>query len=150
MIRALVCSVLLMLFAGPATAQGSRPLFKYGKWALAAGSLALNYLAAKDHDRADNVFDSLEQSCFLEHSLCDVGPNGRYSNPEIEGLYQQSLHYDRRARRLLVGGEAALLGSAAIFVWELTRHTSKPDNIPFEPEVRSLRQATGLGLRLRF
>ena len=117
---------------------------------LAAGSLGMNYLAAKDHDRADDIFDALEQRCFLEHSLCDVGPNGRYFNPEIEGLYQQSLHYDRRARRLLFGGEAALLGSAAIFVWELTRHTSKPDNIPFEPEVRSLRQATGLGLRLRF
>jgi hypothetical protein len=35
-----------------------------------------------------------------------------------------------------------------MFVWELTRHTEKPDNIPFEPEVRSLKQATGVGLRI--
>ncbi len=150
MIRALFSTVLLLLLAGPVSAQGGKPLFKYGKWVLAAGSLGLNYLAAKDHDRADNVFNTLEQRCLDEHDLCNVGGDGRYFNPEIEGLYQQSLHYDRRARRLLFGGEGALLGSAAIFVWELTRHISKPDNIPFEPEVRSLRHATGVGLRLRF
>jgi hypothetical protein len=50
----------------------------------------------------------------------------------------------------LFGGETALAGAAAMFVWELTRHTPKPDNIPFEPEVRSLRQATGVGLRVAF
>jgi hypothetical protein len=32
----------------------------------------------------------------------------------------------------------------------MTRKTHKPDNIPFEPEVRSLRHATGVGMRLRF
>jgi hypothetical protein len=67
-----------------------------------------------------------------------------------ETFYQESLRYDRRARRWLFGGEAALLGSAAIFVWELTRHKSKPDNIPFEPELRTLKQATGVGLRMQF
>jgi len=43
-----------------------------------------------------------------------------------------------------------LLGAAAIFVWELTRHTPKPDNIPFEPELRTLKEATGIGLRMQF
>jgi hypothetical protein len=37
-----------------------------------------------------------------------------------------------------------------MFVYELTRHAPKPDNIPFEPEVRSLRQATGVGVRIGF
>jgi hypothetical protein len=37
-----------------------------------------------------------------------------------------------------------------MFVWELTRHTHKPDNIPFEPEVRSLQRATGVGVRIGF
>ena len=40
------------------------------------------------------------------------------------------------------------MGAAALFVWELTRKAHKPDNIPFEPEVRSLRQATGVGVRV--
>jgi hypothetical protein len=35
-----------------------------------------------------------------------------------------------------------------MFVWELTRRTDKPDNIPFEPEVRSLERATGVGVRI--
>lgn len=142
--------MLFLLLAGPASAQATKPLFKYGKWVLAAGALGLNYLAAKDHDRADAAFDALEARCLDDGRLCDIGTTGRYIDASTEGLYQQSLHYDRRARRLLFGGEAALLGSAAIFVWELTRHTSKPDNIPFEPEVRSLYQATGLGLRVEF
>ena len=40
-------------------------------------------------------------------------------------------------------------GAAAMFVLELARHTPKPDNIPFEPEVRSLREGTGVGLRIQ-
>ena len=54
----------------------------------------------------------------------------------------------RGLRRWLIGGEAALLGAAALFVLEFTRKTHKPDNIPFEPEIRSLRDATGLGVRV--
>ena len=78
-------------------------------------------------------------------------PSGTYADPEIEGLYRTSQHYDRRARLWLIGGETALAGAAALFVWELTRPKGRPDNIPFEPEVRSLRAGgTGLGLRLAF
>jgi hypothetical protein len=33
-------------------------------------------------------------------------------------------------------------------VVEFTRKTHKPDNIPFEPEIRSLRHATGIGIRM--
>ncbi len=150
MMRAAAALCLLLVLAAPAYAQGSRPLFKYGKWVLAAGALGLNYLAAKDHDRADDNFNALESRCLDEPRRCDLNASGRYIDPESEGLFQESTRYDRRARRWLFGGEAALLGSAAIFVWELTRHASKPDNIPFEPEIRSLRQATGVGLLVRF
>ena len=69
---------------------------------------------------------------------------------QSEALYQESLRYDRQARWWLFGGETALAGAAAMFVWELTRHTPKPDNIPFEPEVRSLPNATGVGLKVEF
>ncbi len=134
----------------PAAAQGSKPLFKYGKFVLAAGALGLNYLAAKDHDRAEEHFDALERRCLDDNRRCDLNVEGRYSDTESEALYQATAHYDRRARRFLFGGETALLGSAAIFVWELTRHTPKPDNIPFEPELRSLYRATGLGVRINF
>jgi hypothetical protein len=132
----------------PAAAQESGPLVRYGKWALAAGAIGMNLLAAQAHNRADDAFDALEDACFVTRSRCDLGPDGSYVDGQIEALYQSSLHYDRSARRWLIAGETALIGAAALFVWEMTRKTHKPDNIPFEPEVRSLRHATGVGVRI--
>jgi hypothetical protein len=140
----------LLLLAGPAEAQGLSPLVKYGKWVLAAGAIGMNYFALRAHNRAEDTFDDLESQCGQTRSRCDLGPDGRYADPGIEGLYQTSLRYDRIARGWLIGGETALAGAAALFVWELTRPKGRPDNIPFEPEVRSMRGGTGLGLRVRF
>lgn len=139
---------LAVVLTSPAAAQGTGPLVRYGKWVLAAGAVGMNLLAARAHDRADESFDGIEEACFLSPSRCTLGPDGGYADSHIEGLYQTSLHYDRSARRWLIAGETALLGAAAMFVWEMTRKTHKPDNIPFEPEVRSLRQATGVGVRI--
>jgi hypothetical protein len=138
----------LTLLAPPAEAQG--PLVKYGKWLLVAGSVGMNYLAIRSHNRAEDAFDTLEAACFQDRFRCALGPEGSYLDPTIEGLYQTSLRYDRIARGWLIGGETALAGAAVLFIWELTRPKGRPDNIPFEPEVRSLHQATGLGLRLEF
>lgn len=117
---------------------------------LAAGAVGMNYLADRAHDRADNQFDILRSRCFDNRELCALDGSGRYSDAGTEELYQASLRYDGHARRWLFAGETALVGAAAMFVYELTRHAPKPDNIPFEPEVRSLRQATGVGLRIGF
>ena len=146
-------TLLLALALGataPARAQESKPLIKYGKWVLAAGAVGMNLLAAKAHDRAETQFGVLEQRCLADHALCGVDADGRYTDAQSESLYQASLGYDRQARRWLFGGETALLGAAAMFVWELTRRSPKPDNVPFEPEVRSLRWATGVGVRVGF
>ncbi len=132
----------------PAAAQDTGPLVRYGKWALAAGAVGMNLLAAKAHNRADDAFNAIEEACFADSIRCLLGPDGGYADRRIEGLYQSSLHYDRSARRWLIAGETALLGAAVMFVWELTRKTHKPDNIPFEPEVRTLRNATGVGIRV--
>jgi hypothetical protein len=151
--KARLCSALLLLLlvAGRAEAQGLSPTLKYGKWVLLAGSIGMHYLAVRAHDRAEETFDVLESSCGVAQQRCNLGPRGTYVDPEIENLYQVSLGYDRRARLWLLGGEAALAGAAALFVWELTRPKGRPDNIPFEPEVRGLRAGgTGLGLRLAF
>jgi hypothetical protein len=151
--KARVCSALLLLLlvAGRAEAQGLSPAVKYGKWVLLAGSIGMHYLAVRAHDRAEETFDVLESRCGVTQQRCDLGPRGTYADPEIENLYQISLGYDRRARLWLLGGETALAGAAALFVWELTRPKGRPDNIPFEPEVRSLRAGgTGIGMRLSF
>jgi hypothetical protein len=150
MTRGLSTLVLLSLaLATPGTAQETGPLVRYGKWVLAAGAVGMNLLAAKAHNRADDAFSTIENACFLDRSRCLVGPDGSYADRRIEGLYQASLHYDRSARRWLIAGETALLGAAALFVWEMTRKVHKPDNIPFEPEVRSLKwESTGVGFRI--
>jgi hypothetical protein len=143
--------LLLLLLAGRAEGQGLSPAVKYGKWVLLAGSLGMNYLAVRAHDRAEDTFDVLESRCSEAPERCDLRPGGTYADPEIEGLYQASLQYDRRARLWLIGGETALAGAAALLIWELTRPKGRPDNIPFEPEVRSLRGGgTALGLRIAF
>ncbi|MGH7579861.1 MAG: hypothetical protein ACREM9_06795 [Gemmatimonadales bacterium] len=151
MIRGLSALVLLTIaLVTPGVAQESGPLVRYGKWVLAAGAIGMNLLAAKAHNRADDAFDAIENACFTDRNRCILGPDGGYADGRIEDLYQTSLHYDRSARRWLIAGETALLGAAALFVWEMTRKKHKPDNIPFEPEVRTLREATGVGVRIGF
>ena len=151
MMRILSAALVLLLAAGRVEAQGLSPAVKYGKWVLLAGSIGLNYLAVRAHNSADDAFDALEAQCTAVQERCAIGPAGTYRDPAIEDLYQTSLRYDRRARLWLIGGETALIGSAALFVWELARPKNRPDNIPFEPEVRGLRAGgTGVGLRLGF
>ena len=140
--------VLALLLPAAGAAQGSSPLVRYGKWVLAAGAVTMNLLAAQAHNRADGAFDTIEDACFVDSTRCIVGEDGAYEDAAMEELYQASLDYDREARRWLIAGETALVGATALFVLELTRKTHKPDNIPFEPEIRSLRQATGVGIRV--
>jgi hypothetical protein len=151
MTRALLALLALVTTLPPAAAaQGSPPLVKYGKWVLAAGAVSMNILAARAHDDAEAAFDQVEDTCRAEPVRCIINVEGRYADPALEALYQTTLHEDRMARRWLIFGETALVGAAAMFVWELTRKSHEPDNIPFEPEVKSLNNATGVGLRVRW
>jgi|SRR5215207_2932217 len=151
MTRLLCFFAALFLVVGRADAQGLGPAVKYGKWVLLAGAVGMNYLAVREHDEADDAYDALEAECTADQTRCALGPGGTYADPAMEDLYQTTLSHDQQARRWLIGGEAALVGSAVLFVWELTRPKHRPDNIPFEPEVRSLRAGgTGLGLRVAF
>ena len=149
MTRAVSALILLLLLAG-GTVEAQGPVVKYGKWLLVAGSIGMNYFALQSHDRADDAFNALEARCLANHSRCTLGAGGQYTDPETEGLYQTSLREDRVARGWLIGGETALAGAAALFIWELTRRKGRPRNIPFEPEVRSMRGGTGVGLRMAF
>jgi hypothetical protein len=149
--RLLLAVTAFLLVSGPAQAQGISPVAKYGKWALLAGAIGMNYLAVRAHDRADNVFDVIEAACTADADRCALGPGGAYADPALEDLYQRSLQYDRRARLWLIGGESALVGTAALFIWELARPKNRPDNIPFEPEVRMMPKGrTGLGVKMAF
>lgn len=147
--RLLLLVAAFQLLSNPVQAQG--PVVKYGKWALLAGAIGMNYLAVRAHDRADNVFDVIEAECSIDQQRCALGSGGGYADQGLEDLYQTSLRYDRRARMWLIGGETALVGSAAMFIWELAGPKNRPGNIPFEPEMRVMPSGrTGLGLRVAF
>lgn len=136
--------------AGDALAQGIPAPLRYGKWALLAGAVGLNVSAAQAHDDADQAFALLEERCEPDHPLCDTDIEGRYVDPISESLYQESLTHDRRSRRFLIGGQAALLGSAALFIWEFARPKSPPNNVPFEPTVSVRNGVTRVGMQVRW
>ena len=123
----------------------------YGKWALLAGSIGFNLAALHQHHLADDTFAQLNDLCTAaEHARCLTGPDGAYLDPVAEGIYQSSLRSDRRARLWLVAGETMLLGSAAIFVWELSRPRGPDPNIPFTPHVGMIGERTTLGIAIAF
>jgi hypothetical protein len=147
--RGLALAFLLGLtFQTQGAAQQTGPLIRYGKWVMAAGAVTMNLLAAGAHNEADDAFSEIETACSADPNRCVINSDGEYADPEMEAAYQTSLHYDRMAQRWLVLGETALVGATVMFVWEFTHKKHEPDNIPFEPEVRVLRNATGLGIRI--
>jgi hypothetical protein len=147
---ALLCCLLAVLGHSSLEAQGSPAPIKYGKWLLVAGSIGMNLAAASAHQNADSVFDILNDRCGDDHALCELGTGGTYADAESERLYQTTVAYDRRARNWLLGGEAAALGAAVLFVWEFARPKGSPENIPFEPRVSIGSQRTEIGLAVRF
>jgi len=142
--------VFLLVLSVPAqaAAQQTGPLVRYGKWVMAAGAVTMNLLAAGAHNDADDAFAEIETACSADPNRCLINSDGEYADPEMEAAYQTSLHYDRMAQRWLVLGETALVGATVMFVWEFTHTKHEPDNIPFEPEVRVLRNATGVGIKI--
>ena len=153
--RTLLLTVALLLALAPSTvgaqqATPSPPLVKWGKWALLGGAVTMNLLAADAHEQANDVFDEIEARCVTDETLCYADGAGNYADDQTEALYQQTLGHDRRARGWLIGGQGALIGAAALFIWEFTRPQSLPENIPFEPEVDIGARETRVGVNLRF
>jgi hypothetical protein len=154
--RVLLGCVTLLILAAPlagqqeAAAPSSPALVKYGKWVTLAAAAAMNLMAAREHDRADRAFAFITRACVQDTANCATQPGGAYADPFLEQKYQESLDHDRSARRYLIGGETVLVGTAVMFIWELTRSKSRPGNIPFEPEVGQRDGKTEIGLRFEF
>ena len=117
---------------------------------IVACAVAACLAAASAHSNADSLFDLLSARCIDDHALCELEPGGSYADAESERLYQATVAYDHRARNWLIGGEAAALGAAVLFVWEFARPKGPPDNIPFEPKVSIGSQRTEIGVALKF
>lgn len=156
--RLLALVLAASILAGPLEAQqtdslvrpASPALVKYGKWALVAAAIGMGMKASQSHHDADRAFNRLDSYCSAQPAGCPQSPDGKYLDPVAERYYQQSLAGDRSARNWLLGGEGALLGAGALFVWELTRPKSMPKNIPFNPELEWTPRETRLKGSVRF
>ena len=118
-----------------------RAVVHNGKWLTAASVAALIMFAEREHTNSRHEWNALLDICRSAQDACALGPDGRYVRSDAEQRYQRSRAYDRRANRWLIGAQASLLATTALFIIDL--HPGEgPDNIPFAP----LR----VGLRLRF
>jgi len=125
----------------------------YGKWLTAGAAVAFTVLAAHEHRYSRHNWDDLLVICRSADDACARGNDGRYLNSNAEFLYQRSLYYDRRANRRLVGAQASLLVTAALFIIDLSRRNDEPDNIPFRPlrvTLEPARDGAHVGLSLSF
>jgi hypothetical protein len=123
---------------------------RYGKWAALGAAIGFGALSRDAHHGADAAFGRLEDYCFDDLERCKTGPGGEYLDPISEHFYQQSVSHDRTARGWLFATEGAVLGAAALFVWELAIPRGPPKNIPFEPKVGVVDGRTQLGVRVGF
>jgi hypothetical protein len=151
--RSTTCLLLALLASAMATptawAQDVPWTVKWGKFAalgLAFGSI---WQASLHHQDADDAYHALERRCSLDPAACDQAPNGDYTDPISEDLYDTAVSEDNAARNWLFATEASLIGAAVLFVWELTRPKGPAvNNIPFEPVVET--QEGRFGARLFF
>lgn len=115
--------------AAPHAARRGWTAVRVAKWALLGATVGLGYYALKQSTRADRAYSDLRHLCISAPSSCTLDA-GRYPDSHAEALYATSLRHDRRAQAGILGGQVTLLGSAALFVYDL-RNGHGPENIPF-------------------
>jgi hypothetical protein len=104
----------------------------HGKWLTAAGSAVLTVFAAAEHRQSRREWRSLLAICRSAQDACALASDGRYLRNDAETLYQRSRAHDRRANRWLLGAQASLLATTALFIIDL-HPGAGPDNIPLAP-----------------
>ena len=114
---------------GAATAPVRRwTAVRVAKWALRGAATGFGLYALSHSRRADRSYDDLRTLCVRSPGSCALD-SGRYVGAEAEALYRGSVREDRRAQLGIVGGQLTLLGSVALFVYDL-RNDRGPENIP--------------------
>ncbi len=145
---AAACALAQPLRAQTAQVEAPRTPFAvhWGKWAAAAAAVSFTALGIHQHNDGDAAYNDLIAYCGTV--ACPFGPDGRYVDPRAESLYQRIVRDDRSARAWLVGGQLAAVGSAVLFVIELTRERPEP-NIPYSGfYVDAGRYGTKVGWRI--
>jgi len=113
----------------------------YGKWLTVLSGAALIVFAEREHDRSRRDWNGLLDICRSAQDACARGSDGRYIRSDAEQLYQRSRSFDRRANRWLLGAQASLVATTALFIIDLHPRDG-PGNIPYPP--------VKLGMRIPF
>jgi hypothetical protein len=111
-------------------ASFQRAALHHGKWLTAASVVALIFLAEREHSQSRREWNALLDICRSAQDACALGSDGRYVRSDAEALYQRSRAFDRRANRWLLGAQAGLLATTALFIIDL-HPGGGPENIPF-------------------
>jgi len=122
------------------TPKRSTPVVKMAKWGLLGAAVGLGVFALARSTAAEDAYDELRALCLAGPSRCDHEA-GTYPDPDAERLYDRARNEDRSAQLGIYGGQAALLGSVALFIMDL-RNDREPTNIPYpgrSPGSRSTR-----------
>ncbi len=137
----------------PRGGSWSRSIVHYGKWVTAATAVGLTILAAREHDRAQDDWNQLLDLCRSNNAACQLRSDGQYADYNAELLFQRTTYYDRRARSRLIGGQLALLASAALFILDLRHQGRDAPNIPFhglELSAEPAGEGARVGVRVPF
>src|SRR5712671_3535177 len=149
MTRSMIVVAMMLCGAAPSLAaqhrdlSGQRESFQRalvhsGKWLTAASVAALIVFAEREHNQSRREWSALLDICRSAQDACALGSDGRYVRSDAEQRYRRSRAYDRRANGWLLGAEAGLLATTALFIIDL--HPGQgPDNIPFAPMQVGLR-----------
>ncbi len=125
-----VCTENRRLTTDDQRASFQRAVVHNGKWLTAATVAALIVFAQHEHSQSRREWSALLDICRSAQDACALGPDGRYVRSDAEQLYQRSRAFDRRANRWLLGAQAGLLATTALFI--IDQHPGEgPENIPF-------------------
>jgi len=108
---------------------GTPGAVRYGKWMAAALAVGTTVIGIREHNAGNDAYAALVHYC-SQAITCTIATDGRYADATAEATYQQVVRDDRSARAWLVGGQVAAVGTAVLFVLELS-HAGGPPNIPF-------------------
>lgn len=129
--------------------RGGWTALRVAKWSTAAGAAGTALYGFVNNQRADDRFESLEQTCVSEPARCaDRLPNGAYADAALEAEYQEARAIDRRARTALIIGQVGVAASVVLFIVDL-RNSDAPADIPYEPRTLDVMPARDGGLSLR-
>ncbi len=121
-------------------APAGLPLPKHGgwvtvtKWATLAAAAGLGVLGFSLHNDADALFDQLEEACQADPDTCQQrNPDGSYTDPTLERLYQDTRTKDQQARISLIASQLFFGTSVLLFIVDFQKG-GDPSDIPYDPE----------------